>query len=318
MQTSTQSPTQNSSPTTPSKSGNSTPVFARHETFHPRFGWLKKGFDKALRDPGIFLKEDAPVRLGVGKNMVRSIRYWCNAFKIIEEDNRDAMPTPFGQRLLSDDGYDPFLEDPASLWLLHWSLLKPPCSATAWAFTFNQFLPVEFSSEDLFLALCDYRESLGTRIADSSLRKDVTCILRMYADPSSTTKLTEDSIDCPFTALHLLYEAGDSKRYEFQIGPKNTLPNAIIVATCLDFVSQTSQRAGTIALSRLVFDPGSPGLAFKLTESAIATAIETISRDIPDLSISTGAGLVQFQYPDYPEDLATKILDDYYAQTRNT
>jgi len=22
-------------------------VFARHETFHPRFGWLKKGFDRA-------------------------------------------------------------------------------------------------------------------------------------------------------------------------------------------------------------------------------------------------------------------------------
>ncbi len=25
-------------------------IFARHETFHPRFGWLKKGFDRALAD----------------------------------------------------------------------------------------------------------------------------------------------------------------------------------------------------------------------------------------------------------------------------
>ena len=54
---------------------NTAQVFARHETFHPRFGWLKKGFDKADRDSGIFLREDAPVLLGVGKNMVRSIRY---------------------------------------------------------------------------------------------------------------------------------------------------------------------------------------------------------------------------------------------------
>lgn len=60
------------------------PVFARHETFHPRFGWLKKGFDAALLDSGIFLRDDAPVRLGVGKNMARSIRYWCNAFKVID------------------------------------------------------------------------------------------------------------------------------------------------------------------------------------------------------------------------------------------
>jgi hypothetical protein len=36
-------------------------IFARHETFHPRFGWIKKGFDRAAEDPGIFLREDAPV-----------------------------------------------------------------------------------------------------------------------------------------------------------------------------------------------------------------------------------------------------------------
>ena len=133
-------------------------AFARHETFHPRFGWLKKGYDKAFSDPEIFLREDAPVQLGVGKNMVRSIRYWCNAFKVLEEGDRAAIPTAWGQKLLSDDGYDPFLEDPASLWLLHWALLKPPCLATAWSFAFNQFRSVEFSSEDLFLSLCDYRE----------------------------------------------------------------------------------------------------------------------------------------------------------------
>jgi hypothetical protein len=43
-------------------------AFARHETFHPRFGWLKKGYDLALEDAQVFLRDDAPVRLGVGKN----------------------------------------------------------------------------------------------------------------------------------------------------------------------------------------------------------------------------------------------------------
>ena len=61
------------------------PVFARHETFHPRFGWLKKGYDKVSDDQEVFSKKDAPVVLGVGKNMVKAIRYWCIAFKIIEE-----------------------------------------------------------------------------------------------------------------------------------------------------------------------------------------------------------------------------------------
>lgn len=46
------------------------PIFARHETFHPRFGWLKKGFDRASDDAEVFLRDDAPIRLGVGKT-------WC-------------------------------------------------------------------------------------------------------------------------------------------------------------------------------------------------------------------------------------------------
>ncbi|MCT7980491.1 DUF4007 family protein [Laspinema olomoucense] len=167
------------------------PVFARHETFHPRFGWLKKGFDKAKEDPGVFLVEDAPVRLGVGKNMVRSIRYWCKVFKLLADDR----PTEFGYNLLEDDGWDPFLEDPASLWLLHWNLLKPTCDAAAWHYTFNQFRRVEFSQNDLFLAVSDYGQTLKKNIAESSINKDVSCILRMYVKQRSQTKVSEDSID---------------------------------------------------------------------------------------------------------------------------
>ena len=58
--------------------------FARHETFCPRYGWLKKGFDAVSQDPKVFDQPDAIETLGVGKNMIRAIRYWCMAFKIIE------------------------------------------------------------------------------------------------------------------------------------------------------------------------------------------------------------------------------------------
>ena len=56
--------------------------FARHETFCPRYGWLKKGFDAIKKYPDIFTRDDAIEILGVGKNMVRAIRFWCVAFKI--------------------------------------------------------------------------------------------------------------------------------------------------------------------------------------------------------------------------------------------
>ncbi|MEB3290033.1 MAG: DUF4007 family protein [Leptolyngbya sp.] len=288
-------------------------VFARHETFHPRFGWLKKGYDLALADPGIFLREDAPVLLGVGKNMVRSIRYWCSAFKVLTEEDGQIGPTRLGQQLLDDDGWDPFLENPASLWLLHWNLLKAPCTATAWAYAFGEFQAAEFTPEHLVDELRDYANGLSSSIADSSLRKDVSCILRMYADQESKKGPTEDSIDCPFTALRLLYSVGDGRRYEFQVGPKETLPAEIVVAACLEFAGISENESSAMGVSRLAHLVGSPGRVFKLSEAAIAEAIEQVARRREDLFISDSAGLLQLQYEGDPLAMSEAILNKYFA-----
>lgn len=297
------------------------PVFARHETFHPRFGWLKKGFDLAKQDPDIFLREDAPVRLGVGKNMVSAIRYWCNAFKVLSatessKNSRSGIASDFGKKLLDEDGWDPFLEDPASLWLLHWNLLKPTCEAAAWYFTFNVFRGAEFSADELMVGLQGYRDSLGSRIVDSSLTKDISCILRMYVAQQGKTSFVEDSIDCPFTELGIIHTAGDSKRYTFRTGAKTNLPAEVVVAACLEYASSSSHGEKTIALSRLLYDVGSPGMAFKLSESAICDALEQLSGSQNSIALSDSAGLIQFSFFEEPRSLANDILDKYYRAHR--
>jgi hypothetical protein len=296
------------------------PAFARHETFHPRFGWLTKGFDQAIEDPEIFLREDAAVKLGVGKNMVRSIRYWCTAFKILK-DGRQIQPSELGANLLSaTEGWDRYLEDPASLWWLHWHLLRQdalsPCHATAWYFVFNVFKGVEFTADDLFYAMCQYREQNGWNLADSSLRKDVTCILRMYVEQRPKAGPTEDSIDCPFAELGIIHAIGDGKSYTFRIGPKRNLPAEIIVAACLDYIAQGRDESGTIAVSRLLFEEGSPGMVFKLSESAVTDAIEKVSKTVKKIQLSDSAGLIQLSHLDIPSQLSTDILNTYYKAQR--
>ena len=297
------------------------PIFARHETFHPRFGWLKKGFDAAVEESQVFLREDAPVRLGVGKNMASSIRYWCNAFKVLEDDlsarqhGRSSYSTDFGTKLLGNQGWDAYLEDPATLWLLHWNLLKPPCNAAAWYFTFNIFRSVEFSVEDLTRELGDYRDKIAPRIADSSVKKDISCLLRMYVEQSSRESISEDSIDCPFAELGIIQPAGDSQRYVFRVGAKANLPAEVVVAACLEFASSVGEQK-TISISRLTFDPGSPGLAFKLSESAVCEAIEQVERWSNGIRISDSAGLIQFSFSREPLVLAEDILDKYYRARR--
>lgn len=288
-------------------------VFARHETFHPRFGWLKKGFDRAARDPEVFLHKNAPVELGVGKNMVRSIRYWCSAFNLLENDR----PTGFGKSLLSESGWDPYLEDPASLWLLHWQLIQQSCYATAWDFTFNYFRKVEFTYEDLLYELYEYRNRIATRIADSSLKKDASCILRMYVGQNSKASLSEDALDCPFTDLQLIQTAGDKRHYAFRIGPKQNLPAEIIVYAALAFAESTYKTARTIPIANLLYDIGSPGLIFKLNESALCDAIEQVRHSFRELSVDDAAGKLQFTFQtDAPSELAQHILVNYYDDRR--
>lgn len=98
--------------------------FSGHQTFAFRHGWLEKGV-KFVTAHGVFSQDDAIVGLGVGKNMVESIRYWCQMTGVItvanQKDGTDQV-TGFAHHLLDDAGWDPFLEDDASLWLLHWQL----------------------------------------------------------------------------------------------------------------------------------------------------------------------------------------------------
>ena len=89
----------------------------------------------------------------MGKNMVRAIRFWGTAAKLIEEQSGFAAgavrPTWFGlrlgYRLFGEEGWDPYMEEPATLWLLHWLLLASPCHLPVWWLAFNEFHAVEFN-----------------------------------------------------------------------------------------------------------------------------------------------------------------------------
>lgn len=287
------------------------PVFANHETFHPRFGWLKKGFDAVQGDPGIFLEDDAPVRLGVGKNMVRSIRYWCTAYKIIDKNN---STTKLGRQLLGDNGWDPYLEDPASLWLLHWNLLKPTCEAAAWYYIFNIFRRLEFTKGDILAGLNEYVTNFNKNIAESSFVKDINCILRMYvAQELNINSPSEDSIDCPFNELGLIRNFG--KNYQFKVGAKTNLPPEIIVAACLEYaawINQDKNQVKTINIPSLLYEEGSPGMVFKLTENILCASIETVAKNLNSLIFSDTAGLIQLTFTEEPDALAQEILEQYY------
>ena len=77
-------------------------VFSGHETFTCKQFWLKKGFD-FLDDGKKFSDKTSVIDLGVGKNMVQSIKFWMHAFGISE--NKETI-SELGKYLFGADSKD--------------------------------------------------------------------------------------------------------------------------------------------------------------------------------------------------------------------
>ena len=302
-----------------------TPTFARHETFHPRYGWFRKAHAFAADDPHIFIAKDAPVRIGVGKNMVRAIRFWGLAAELIEEKPQssnprlpDLVPTSMGRSLFGDDGWDQYMEDPGTLWLLHWLLMAPPCRLPVWWLAFNEFHAVEFAEDDLVAAVTaqlDATEGWGVPHR-SSVRKDVTALLHTYAPAEQSSRRTgfDDRLDCPLRELNLVGRPA-AKRYRFRLGPKPDLPSAILTYASLDYLARTRAGSHKVTLNRLAHEPGAPGKAFKLTEAELLTAIEPTVAATESLRLSATIGSIQVSWSEAPREIARQILDSYFNST---
>lgn len=271
--------------------------FSGHETFPFRYPWLKKGYDAVLADGNVFLRDDAITTLGVGKNMVRSIRHWCLAAGVLAENRELGLqPTDLGHLLLADDGLDPYLEDPATLWVLHWRIASNRARATTWFWTFGHFNEPEFTREALASSLFKWTQTLsGKPVAESSVRRDVEVFLRTYV-PSRASRgdVAEDTLDCPLTELNLITQPGDGRAYRFQRGTQRSLSDGVLLYALLHFWESFAPNAETLALRDLARQPGSPGRVFKIDESSLVERLEGIE-EATDGKLSYGetAGLRQ-------------------------
>ena len=300
------------------------PTFARHETFHPRYGWFRKAYAATKRDPHIFTREDAPASIGVGKNMVRAIRFWGLAAKLIDGDRQTgSVPMKFGHALFGESGWDPYMEDPGTLWLLHWKLLAPPSLLPVWWIAFNEFHAVEFTDEVLDHAVTVGLDSVGEwkKPHSSSVRKDVNALLRTYA-PAERSKRSgrsiDDCLDCPLRELGLIRRSQATGSYRFVLGAKPTLPSAIVSYAVLDYLARTKTGGNTATLSRLTHEPGAPGYAFKLVEADLFAALQQTATTTDALELASPNGVPQLSWFGDPADVADEVLSSYYNTASET
>lgn len=253
--------------------------FSGHETFPFRYPWPPKGVRGLIQDPGLFFREDAIVRLGVGKNMVSSIRFWCQALGLAVVDGRarTARATELGRRLFGEDGWDPYLEDPGTLWLLHWQLVESPEIASTWSLAFTRWARQSFTRTELLDWLGDIAEQTANqRTSRNSLKRDLEVFIRTYvrSRPERRRSL-EDTFDCPLAELGLIRTL-DRDVYRFSRGTKPSLPVEVFAYALARYWEQCAREQETLTFERLLYGPSSPGAAFKLSEAGLAAHLESL------------------------------------------
>lgn len=292
--------------------------FTGHETFPCRYTWLPKAILAIRKSPHILSSDDdAMVELGVGKNMVRAIRFWAFASGIaINLGAKGWAVTPFGETLLGPEGLDPFLEDRQTLWLIHWKLstqFEEPLFA--WEYMFSRWFEPEFTRSSAVKAFDEEAKRQERKLSYTTLRHHFDTFIHTYVVTKGIKpSVFEAGLDSPLVELNLIQRVGDrvpdlpgGKRepvYAFRREEKPDISSRLFAYCVADFAARKHQDEATISFRELSIGVGSPGQVFKLTESSVRERLESILMDSAGLlSFQESADIQQIVFNDTPQTL---------------
>lgn len=276
--------------------------FSGHETFHCRPFWLKKGYD-FLRDGRSFTKEDAVAYLGVGKNMVTAIRFWMHAFGMA----KDSQATHLADRLLADNGWDPYLEDVGSLWLLHYHLVKEKHNSIA-AIIFNELR--DRSPEFNVHQYTGFITAEKTKANTKTLERDFSTFLRNYRDKESDeiddlSGLLSDLQLVGMTKVDAKYETDRKARkvYFIERKKRTSLPASILLYAILDSIPDQLSLSLPVLMDEV-------GKTFALDRDGMLDLLQEVTKQNKGFHLSREAGVYELQFKSRPEPLT--VLANYY------
>lgn len=268
------------------------PRLSGHETFACRFTWLPKvvkELNATDEDANLLFKDEnsAMVRLGVGKNMVRSIRFWAEVSGIIEPLSKGGHSvTEFGNRLLGYEGHDPYLERQETLWLLHWKIATSTPAVYYWQQILNFWHRPDFCFSEIYSFLERGLPANSQSRSKRTIGDGFKVFIHTYV-PTRGRKgeIMEDNLDCPFVELGLIKATGSRSDvisgkneliYSFNYDNKPDVTDALFAYCINDYWDKSHHTGETLDFRSISSAEGSPGQIFKLPELAIRFKLEQL------------------------------------------
>ena len=280
--------------------------FSGHDSFPCRTLWLKKGYDFIAND-GNFNDDNAVVKLGVGKNMVSSIRYWYKVFGFSDENGFKWIADYLFKEKI---GKDNFLEDLGTLWLLHF-LIVYYNYASLYNIVFAMFQKERkvFNKEHIISFVKRKLKEIKQDNAfnPNTVGRDINVLLQNYCLPKNPQFNEEYSnlfLDLDLIKQNDKKNTGDDNNYFFNIEGKRSVTEDIFL-----FAVMTAKEEGAQVID--YDDIQKIGLIFCMTDLEIISMLKRLSKKYPEhLAYSEHAGIRQL-FINKEFDLQ-QILDNYY------
>lgn len=295
-------------------------VVNKHGSFYLRSGWGTKIIDAVKEDETIFSpnSEQAAVdTIGLGRVMIKALRYWSDAIGLTTEEKRQAGI--FKKRtVLFDliDIHDRYFQRMGSLLLMHRNLARNIEDATAWYWAFNELKAQIFTKEEFVDGFHAFLGINGVNVKRVATEKEFNCFKNTYiGDEKFDRKTIVDEDTYPFLApLHLL-RVNDEKKFEKIPVTKAEMPLEILLhAIAYDNGDEeTGWEQKQISIDQLMEDKLQIGKYFNIRYSKlIEMLMEAENKKM--LILSNNFGNRHIEMTDFPYQ---DLLRQYYVGEDN-
>ncbi len=256
----------------------------RHESFSIREGWLAKGIKNVKEYGNVFALQNATDILGIGTNMVKSLKYWMTATKLIEEKNREIMLSDFGSII---NEYDPYLEDIFSWWLIHINMITNVDDAYIYNLFFNKCNIKTFTKRELYEKLYTLLTNEKLTFNENILQDEVNMIIKTYTIDEKIDN-PENNFICPLSELNLLKKV-DRDTYEKNRPEIRNLPFWVVYyIICLLLDDRDN-----ISIDELLKEENSPAKLLNMDKNLINEYLDEMKKnDLIIINRTAGLNMV--------------------------
>ena len=188
--------------------------FSGHESFYLREGWIRKGLLAVKKNPSLFVQKNltsAIDELGVGSNMVKSIRYWLEFFRLIDKDTKENTYslTTVAKKLLEKD---PYFQNTNTLWILHVLSVQQTvnnegdvslANSCVWQIIFADAELSTFNKEKLVANVSTRIKEQDVSYAAATVKSGLATFFNTYHSEKKDAN-PEENIISPLTKLKLI------------------------------------------------------------------------------------------------------------------